>query len=83
MGVQSLPFGYSFEYELGLMEKQIRMFAELVNAAPVVHPSQGMVGGLQSDSEFVIVSRQRLSELIEHLELEVGVMKCRIERLKN
>ena len=62
---------YGFEYQLGLMEKQVKMLLELADSEP------------RSEGEFVVVLRSRLRELTEALELEVGVMKLKLERLKN
>jgi hypothetical protein len=76
---------YSLEYELGLIEKQIRMLRALVDVSPVVHHTSAEKNGqaLRSEAEFVAVSRQSLNELVEELELRVGVLRLGLERLKN
>ena len=76
---------YSLEYDLGLIEKQIRMLRALVDVSPVVHHVSAEKSGraLRSQAEFVVVSRQSLNELVEELESRVGVLRLGLERLKN
>jgi len=73
----------AFEYNLGLMDKQVRMLKALADVSPGVHSSEKSVEPPQSEVEFVAVSRQRLHELIDGLEMEIGVMRVGLERLKN
>lgn len=82
MGRQSI---YAFECDLGLIDKQIRMLRALVDVSPVVHHAGAEESGraARSEVEFVAVSRQSLSELVEELELRVGVLRLGLERLKN
>jgi hypothetical protein len=76
---------YSLEYDLGLMEKQVRMLRALVDVSPVVHHASAEKSGpaLRSEVEFVAVSRQSLNELVGELEMRVGVLRLGLERLKN
>jgi len=73
------------EYNLGLIDKQIRMLRALADVSPLVHCTDAgkSIGPPESEVEFVAVSRNRLLELVERLELEVGVVRLGIERLKN
>ena len=82
MGAQSLS---GVEYSLGLMDKQVRMLRALADVSPVVHyaDTENSVGALESEVEFVAVSRQRLLDLVERLALGVGVVRLGLERLKN
>ena len=45
----------TLERELGLMEKQIRMLAEIADSGPLVQP----------EGRFVIVNQARMKELVE------------------
>ena len=78
MGTQSI---YAFEYDLGLIDKQIRMLRALVDVSPVVRHAGAEKSG--REVEFVAVSRQSLNELVEELELRAGVLRLGLERLKN
>ncbi len=82
MGTQPI---YSLEYDLGLIDKQVRMLRALVDVSPFVHDASAEKSGraLRSEAEFVAVSRQSLNELVEGLELRVGVLRLGLERLKN
>jgi hypothetical protein len=82
VGTQSI---YALEYDLGLIDKQIRMLRALVDVTPVVHHTGAEKSGrvLRSEVEFVAVSRQSLNELVEELESRVGVLRLGLERLKN
>jgi hypothetical protein len=76
---------YSLDYDLGLIDKQVRMLRALVDVSPVVHHASAEKSGraLRSEPEFVAGSRQSLNELVEKLELRVGVLRLGLERLKN
>jgi hypothetical protein len=78
VGTQSI---YAFEYDLGLIDKQIRMLRALVDVSPVVHHGDAEKGG--REVEFVAVSRESLRKIVEELELRAGVLKLGLERLKN
>ena len=60
----------TFEYELSLMEKQIRMLREIADSAAVVQP----------EGKFVIVHQAQMKELVQLLELEIGVMQAGLSR---
>ena len=64
----------SFEYSMCLMEKQIRMLAELADASPLAHQSE-QAEGLPPETEFVIVDRRRMHELLEHLKTQLACVR--------
>ena len=68
----------TFEHQLSLMAKQIRMLSELADAAPVVQRKEELAE-LQEKAEFVLVCRQRMDEIVKQLKLEVDVMRYGIE----
>jgi hypothetical protein len=71
----SLAILATFRHPLGLMEKQIRLLAELADASPMVDQKEGP----EVEAEFVIVHRQRMRELIEQLRLQVAVMRSGLD----
>jgi len=61
-------------FPLGLMEKQVRMIAELADAAPVVQRKEETEGcGYQAD--FVVVHQQRLREIVKQMRVQLNVLK--------
>ena len=75
----------SLEYNLGLIDKQIRMLRALADVSPVMQDTGAEKIGraLRSEVEFVAVSRQSLNELVEELEMRAGVLRLGLQRLKN
>ncbi len=72
---------YSLEYDLGLVEKQVRMLRALVGVSPAVQHASPEKNG--PEVEFVAVPRKSLNELVEALEMRIGVLRLALERFKN
>jgi hypothetical protein len=57
---------HNLEHHLGMMEKQVRMLAEMAITAPVV---------VRPEGTSAIVPQRRMADLIDRLEQEVRVMR--------
>jgi tRNA U34 2-thiouridine synthase MnmA/TrmU len=65
-------------FPLGLMEKQVRMIAELADAAPLAQRKEEIEGNA-CQADFVVVGQQRLREIVKQMRVQLNVMKVSVE----
>ena len=61
---------YAFDYALSLVEKQVKVLTEIVDACKIVLP----------EGEFVLVPQSRMKEIVETLDLHAGLMRIRVQK---
>jgi len=66
------------EHDVKMVGKQIRMLAELTQGSPVVRRRTDLA---ECEAEFVVLPRQRVQELVDQMELELGSIRCLLEEL--
>jgi hypothetical protein len=64
--------------DLSLLEKQVRMLSELADTAPGIDRTQER-GKREDESEFVVVHRQRIYEIVEQMKSQLGLIRFGLE----
>jgi hypothetical protein len=75
----------TLESNLDMLEKQVRMLVKLAERSPVVKGklTDEIVKALEPGTEYVIVERQPMNELLESMELRAYLVKNQLFGKKN